>query len=446
MSVVTTALARLADLKPAAHVGSVTKVSPGSVVADGPNASVGDLCMIGGRGGSKATVCEVVAVARDAVTLMPLETGSPIAPGDRVALSGSYRTAPVGSAFGGRAVDALGQPIDGGAPIIADAHMPLAGQPLAPMARQQPGPKLPTGLACIDILAPIARGQRIGVFAAAGVGKTTLVRRLAADLACDRCILCLVGERGKEVEMIWRDISARPDAARFCVVASTSDQSASMRVRAVWQALCLAEYWRDQGQHVVLAVDSVTRFAYALREIGLQAGEPPTARAFTPNVFAALPVLVERCGAARAGGAITGVLSVLCETDDADDPIAEAMKSLLDGHIMLSRRLAAQGQWPAMDPLRSISREAHRIQESGLANAAATIVRLLAAYDEAQVMVESGVYRTGSNLDLDQAIRQRPSLLRLLAMGSNRPVAPAVMMDALGELGLTQARSEEGVR
>lgn len=446
MSAVTTALARLADIQPARHVGSVTRVSTGSVVADGPNASVGDLCMIGGRHGSKATICEVVAVARDAVTLMPLEAGSPVAPGDRVVLSGSYRTAPVGVAFGGRAIDALGQPIDGGGPIKADTCMPLAGSPLAPMARQQPGPKLQTGLACIDILAPIARGQRIGVFAAAGVGKTTMVRRLASDMACDRCILCLVGERGKEVEMIWREISSRPDAARFSIVASTSDQSASMRVRAVWQALCLAEYWRDRGQHVVLAVDSVTRFAYALREIGLQAGEPPTARAFTPNVFAALPVLVERCGAARAGGAITAVLSVLCETDDADDPIAEAMKSLLDGHIMLSRRLAAQGQWPAMDPLRSISRDAHLIQEPKLAQTAATIVRLLAAYDEAQVMVESGVYRTGSNLDLDQAIRQRPAFLRLLAMGSSLPVAPAVIMDALDELGPSVAKSEEGVQ
>jgi flagellum-specific ATP synthase len=295
----------------------------------------------------------------------------------------------------------------------------------------------------MDVLAPLSKGQRIGVFAASGVGKTTLVRRLAETVSCDRCIICLVGERGKEVEQAWRQLSSRPDADRFTLVAATSDQSATKRVRSVWQALCLAEFWRDKGQHVLLVVDSATRLALALREIGLSAGEPPTARAFTPNVFSALPMMVERCGSSRKGGAITGIFSVLCETDDVDDPIAETMKSLLDGHIILSRRLAAQGQWPALDPLRSISRQAEEVMELDTLQRSRRITELLARYDEAQVMVESGVYRAGADPVLDQAIKSRSTIMRFLALGAETPLSSQKVKDALLALDLGNYMTSE---
>lgn len=435
-----TAIARLALLRPAVQAGAVTRVSAGAVMADGPAACVGDLCRIAASaaagGGPEAILAEVVAVDRETITLMPLERGAPVQPGARVVLDRSNLSAPVGDSFAGRAIDALGRPLDGAEPVVASRHASLAGRVLAPLERAEPGPVAPSGLACVDVLAPLSRGQRIGVFAAAGVGKTTLVRQLAVQVACDRVVLCLVGERGKEVEQAWREVSGRADRSRFTIVAATSDQSASKRVRAVWQALCLAEHWRDQGDHVLLVVDSVTRMALALREIGLGAGEPPTARAFTPNVFAALPLLVERCGAARAGGAITGVMSVLCESDDVDDPIAETMKSLLDGHIVLSRRLAAQGQWPAFDPLRSISRQARDLQEPDVARKAQRLVSLLARHDEAQVMVESGVYRPGSDPLLDAAIQARPAILAFLARGADGPLPPAAILEALRGLDL----------
>lgn len=434
MTVVDLAIDRLAQVRLGMHAGAVLRVNSGTVVADGPSACVGDFCVISDGGTRRNVTAEVVAIDHETITLVPLERGDPIRPGARVILDRSNQSAPVGDAFAGRAVDAFGRPIDGLGSLLSKDSSSLAGRVLPPMARQEMGPLLPSGFACIDTLTPIGRGQRIGIFAASGVGKTTLIRRLSETIDCDHCVVCLVGERGKEVEQTWRHLSARPDRERFTVVAATSDQTASKRVQAVWQALALAEHWRDRGRHVLLLVDSVTRLALALREIGLSAGEPPTARAFTPNVFAALPLLVERCGAAKAGGAITGVFSVLCETDDADDPIAETMKSLLDGHIILSRRLAAQGQWPALDPLRSISRQSDFILDRDISAKARRIIELLARYDEGQVMIESGVYRSGTDPVLDLAINARPQIMAFLARGAEAAVHPEAILQSLKAL------------
>ncbi|MEO7680896.1 MAG: FliI/YscN family ATPase, partial [Sphingomonas sp.] len=253
-------------------------------------------------------------------------------------------------------------------------------------------------------------GQRIGIFAASGVGKTSLVEQLASQIDADRCILCLVGERGREVEALWRMLSNREDADRYTLVAATSDESAALRVRSVNYALSLAEHWRAQGEHVLLLIDSVTRAAMALREVGLAAGAPPTVRAYTPNVFAALPRIVERCGAVQGGGAITAILTVLSETDDVDDPIVEVMKSLLDGHIVLSRALAEQGHFPAIDVVRSVSRQAERLVSSAQRSAMRGAVAMLAAYEEARIMIESGVYKGGTNALVDRAISSRAAL------------------------------------
>jgi flagellum-specific ATP synthase len=320
----------------------------------------------------------------------------------------------VGDQFAGRAVDSMGRPIDGGDGIDAESSRSLHGEVPRPLERADPRRILTTGIRAIDGLLTLAHGQRIGLFSASGVGKTSLMEQLASQISCDRCIICLVGERGREVESIWRKLRGRDDAQKFTLVAATSDQSASLRARSASYALSLADHWRSKGEHVVILIDSATRIAMALREIGLAAGSPPTVRAYTPNVFVALPRLVERCGALASGGSITAIMTVLSETDDIDDPIVELMKSLLDGHIILSRSLAEQGHFPAIDVPRSVSRGAERLVASDHAVAMRACVALLAAYEEGRVMIESGVYKSGTNPNVDKAITIRPALIDFL--------------------------------
>jgi len=421
-------LQRLAEADFAPAFGHVRKVAAGVVEATGPTAAPGDICDIECErdtgSGIQSVTAEVVAVDERRVVLIPLESGGVIRPDAKVIAQQRHRRVPVGDGFAGRAVDALGRPIDGGAAIAADATMVLDGAVPRPMERADPSHILETGLRAIDGLLTLGVGQRIGVFAASGVGKTSLMEQLATQIASDRCIVCLVGERGREVEAMWGAISARPNASRFTLVAATSDESAALRVRSVQYALCLADFWRARGEHVVLMVDSVTRTAMALREIGLAAGAPPTVRAYTPNVFAALPRLVERCGAVRGGGAITAVMTVLSETDDVDDPIVELMKSLLDGHIILSRSLAEQGHFPAIDIARSISRQSERLVSSGQATAMRDATAMLAAYEEARVMIESGVYKSGTNPAVDRAIAARTALSDFLRQPRREHMRP----------------------
>lgn len=292
-----------------------------------------------------------------------------------------------------------------------------------------------TGIRAIDAMTPIGRGQRIGVFAASGVGKTSLIRQLIQQSTCDRVVVCLVGERGREVELIWSELAGSERVNSFACVAATSDQSAPMRARAVAQAAALGEYWRDQGEHVLLIVDSVTRYAMALREIGLAAGAPPAQRAYTPNVFAALPRLVERCGASKAGGALSAVFTVLAETDDVDDPITEAMKALLDGHIVLSRAIAEQGRFPAIDILRSASRQAERLSTPAHLAAARRITALLSAYEDARLMIESGVYKAGASAEIDAAIKERPRITEFLRQTQQDRTPLAETLHRLSNLG-----------
>lgn len=386
--------------------GYVRRVAPGLVEASGPASRLGELCEIECEG-ARALLAEVAAVDERRVVLIPLEQQATIRPDARVVARPMRDRVAVGDGFAGRAVDPLGRPIDGNGEIAADAHVHLAGAVPKPMNRADPSKVLPTGIRAIDGLLTLGRGQRIGIFAASGVGKTSLMEQLATQVECDRCVICLVGERGREVEAIWRMLSAREDSKRFTLVAATSDESAALRGRSVSYALALAEHWRAAGDHVLLMVDSVTRLAMALREIGLAAGAPPTVRAYTPNVFGALPRLVERCGALRSGGAITAIMTVLSETDDVDDPIVELMKSLLDGHIVLSRSLAEQGHFPAIDVPRSVSRGAQQLVSAEQAGAMREAVAQLAAYEEARVMIESGVYKSGTNGAVDRAIAKR---------------------------------------
>lgn len=408
-------LAQFLDVECAPAFGHVVEISDGMIRATGPAAGLGELCRIMVSPDRHVTA-EIVAVRDGGITLVPLCADSAIRLGMRVVVIGADRGAPAGDGFGGRVVDALGSPIDGKGAISRSAEAPGA----APNAldRVNPDRMLVTGVKAIDGLLTLGIGQRIGIFAASGVGKTSLIEQLARQVDCDRCVLCLVGERGREVSGFWDMVAGSSDATKFTVVAATSDESPVMRARAVDQALAIADYWRGRGEHVLLIVDSITRLAMALREIGLAAGAPPTVRAYTPNVFAALPRLVERCGAVRGSGAITAIITVLAETDDVDDPIVEVMKSLLDGHIVLSRTLADQGHFPAIDIVRSVSRQSSRLIAADHAIVARRATALLADYDENRVMIESGVYRPRSNERIDRAIAAREPLAQFLRQSS----------------------------
>jgi len=403
---------QLAALEFAKRVGFVTKVSPGRIESTGPAVTVGDACAIvdaNTKAEEHPPLAEVASVDAGRVVLIPLDPTIVIRPNAKVIALPSLSSVPVGDAFAGRLVDATGAALDEAGPVLYEHRAPLDGRILAPLERRDPDRILETGVRALDGLLAIGRGQRIGIFAASGVGKTTLVRQLARQVDADRCVICLVGERGREVESLWREIE-HGQRKRFTCVAATSEQSPVLRARAVRQAACLAEFWRDKGEHVLFVVDSVTRYAMALREIGLAAGEPPTLRAYTPSVFAALPRLVERCGGAKAGGSITGVMTVLSETDDVDDPIAETMKAAFDGHIVLSRTLAEQGHFPAIDVIRSVSRQAERLMAPQHASAARQIIALLSTYEEARIMISGGLYRPGNNPHLDEAVRTHGSI------------------------------------
>jgi flagellum-specific ATP synthase len=397
--------------------GFIRKVAFGHFEATGPACTVGDLCEIGGD-----TLAEVAAVDAEGLILVPLRQDRAVHPAARVEALPNGGAVAVGASFAGRAIDSLGRPFDDKGAVAVEEHVPIGGSVPRPLDRVSPRKRVATGMRAIDGLLTLGQGQRIGIFAASGVGKTSLLEQLAAQIECDRCVICLVGERGREVEAIWRQLSARPDADRFTLVAATSDETAGLRARSAGVALSLAEYWRDRGEHVLLVLDSVTRLAMALREIGLAAGEPPTVRAYTPNVFGALPRIVERCGATRAGGAITAIMTVLSETDDVDDPIVEVMKSLLDGHIILSRTLAERGHFPAIDVSRSISRQAVRLIDKPHAAAARAAVTALGVYEEARVMIESGVYKTGTSSEIDRAIAMRARLMLFLQQGQDEQV------------------------
>lgn len=402
---------RAADFAP--RFGRVRSVSPGLVEASGPQAVLGELCSIETSGPDLA-LAEVVAVDEARVLLSPLNTVANIPLDAKVEAIGAGGLVPVGDAFSGRVIDALGAAIDGGKPVRSAARAPLAGVIPAPLERAAPTKVAATGIRAIDGLLTFGEGQRIGIVAASGVGKTSLIEQLAVQAEADHVILCLVGERGREVQSLWRTLKDRDDWQRYTIVAATSDESAAHRARAPSLALALAEHWRAQDRHVLLFVDSVTRLAMALREIGLAAGSPPTVRAYTPNVFSALPRMVERCGALASGGAITAVMTVLSETDDADDPIVELMKSLLDGHIVLSRVIAEQGHFPAIDVIRSVSRGIEKRVGREHLSAGREVVAMLAAYEESRVMVETGAYRAGTNPLLDRAIRGRDAIQQFL--------------------------------
>lgn len=354
---------------------------------------------------------EVVAVTEGELRLSLLGDPAGLSRGARVRPT-ARRGQPMGLGLLGRVVDALGRPIDGGPPVQAaigsiDRDVPPA------LERQRITEPMPVGVRVLDTFTTLARGQRVGLFAGSGVGKSTLLGMMARGAAADHVVVCLVGERGREVREFLEDDLGPYAASRSAVVVATSDQPALVRVRAVRYATAIAETLADQGKDVLFLCDSLTRFALAQREVGLAAGEPPTARGFTPSVFAALPKLLERTGP-RPVGSITAVYTVLVDGDDHNDPIADSVRGILDGHIVLDRRLAQAGRYPAVDALGSVSRLASKVLKPEYAALVSEARRAMAAAESVRDLVEVGAYVTGTNPEADKGLAVLPALVEFL--------------------------------
>jgi flagellum-specific ATP synthase len=379
-----------------------------SIDVSGMTAAIGDSCALL-RAGKAPILAEVVALGPHHVTCLPFGETTGLSLGALVEDRRGPLPLRVGDQLLGRVLDGLGHPIDSGPPLVGLDEVSLDGSPPHPLRRGLVTEQLPLGVRAIDGLIPCGRGQRLGIFAGSGVGKSSLMSMITHGAAADVTVIALIGERGREVaEFVERDLGPE-GLARAVVVVATSDTPALVRIRAAFVATRLAEWFRDQGRHVLLMMDSLTRFAMAQREVGLSAGEPPTTRGYPPSVFGLLPRLLERAGTAERGS-ITGLYTVLVEGDDMNEPIADAARSILDGHIQLSRALAEANHYPAIDVLGSISRVAPAISSPERLAAAGELRHLLAAWRDAKDLIEIDAYVRGTNPVVDRAIAAKPRI------------------------------------
>jgi FliI/YscN family ATPase len=408
-------VARVRQTEPLPMFGRITRTIGLVVESRGPRARVGELCdLVGDRGSAPGLTLEVVGFRDGTVLLVPLGSTDGVRVGDRVVARSAVATVPVGAGLLGRVVDGLGRPLDGGLPIEPAAHYPLHPAPLNPLARDPIVSPLGTGVRTIDALLTCGKGQRVGLFGGSGVGKSTLLGMMTRGTTADVIVIALVGERGREVRSFIEHDLGPEGLARSVVVVSTSDTPALLRIRAAYAATAIAEYFRDQGRHVLLLMDSVTRFAMAQREVGLAAGEPPTAKGYPPSVFARLPVLLERAGNLRGKGGITGLYTVLVEGDDTTEPVADSVRAILDGHVVLSRDLAARNHYPAIDVLHSVSRTMPDVTDPAQRTKAAAVREWIATIRDSEDLVSVGSYVRGSSPRIDEALDHRDALARFL--------------------------------
>jgi flagellum-specific ATP synthase len=400
--------------------GRVVEANGQTVEAEGPLCSVGECCEIVDGDGERHRA-EVIGFRGRHVLAMPLKATQGIRYGDAVRAMGVTPGIAVGTEMEGRIVDALGAPLDGlPAPRVAEMW-PLDGTVPHPMEREAIREPLQTGLRVLDGMLTVGRGQRLGIFGGSGVGKSTLIGMMARNTAADLTVVGLVGERGREVREFVEDSLGEEGRRRSVVLVSTSDQSPLLRMRAAMAATAVAEFYAARGNHVLLVLDSLTRFAMAAREIGLAAGEPPASKGYTPSVFARLAKLVERAGNFRKGS-ITAFYTVLMEGDDQQDPVVDAVRSLLDGHVVLSRSMAAGGWYPPVNVLDSLSRLMPAVTMPEHRAQAATVRRLLAAHARSEDLIRIGAYKAGTDEDLDRAIRAMPLLRKFLEQRSDEQV------------------------
>jgi flagellum-specific ATP synthase len=420
---------RQADL--VRRVGTVSEFFGLMVEAIGPDAAVGELCELYPRGHGTAVPAEVIGLKEGRVLLMPYADLGGVSLGAEVIATGRSAHIDVGDALLGRVIDAFGAPLDGKPAPLVRARQPLYPPPINPLRRTRIREVLETGVRALDAMLTVGRGQRVGIFSGSGVGKSTLLGMIARNARADVSVVALVGERGREVRDFIEDTLGPEGLRRSVVVAVTSDQPALVRRRAAFAATAIAEHFRDRGLHTVLMMDSLTRFAMAQREIGLAVGEPPTARGYTPSVFALLPRLLERGGNGENGGSLTAFYSVLVEADDMNDPIADSVRAILDGHIVLDREIAHRGRFPAIDVLQSVSRLLPDLASGEELDSARQALKALTLVRASRDLVEVGAYRAGTNPDLDQALRVAPALEALFAQASTQRIARA---DAMREL------------
>ncbi len=430
-----TAAIRAADL--ARRRGRVGDLIGLIIEATGIEAQIGELCMVGDGRRDEPVPTEVVGFRGGRTLLMPLGELGGIGPGTPVVPTGSPFRVSVGAELLGRVIDGLGRPLDGApAPAGSELRSTTASPPDAftrPRIRERVG----LGVRALDTLVPCGRGQRLGIFAGSGVGKSSLMGMIARSTSAQVNVIGLVGERGREVrEFIERDLGEA--LSRSVVVVATSDQPALVRIRAAFTATAIAEYFRDQGNDVMLMMDSVTRFAMAQREVGLAIGEPPATRGYTPSVFALLPRLLERAGTSPEGS-ITGLYTVLVDGDDMNEPIADAVRSILDGHIVLTRSLAHAGHYPAIDVLQSVSRLVTEIIPADVQGAGQRLRSALAAYREKEDLISIGAYQRGSDPLVDVAIEQRQAINDFLRQRVDDPTVPDAADERLLEIGATIA-------
>jgi flagellum-specific ATP synthase len=383
--------------------GKVKQVIGLVIESQGPSAQIGELCYISSNSSTPPIMAEVVGFKENKVLLMPLGEMTGLMPGSDVIASGRSLTVGVGEALLGRVLDGLGRPIDDKGALKTDFKSPVNNLPPNPLSRKRIADHLSMGIKAIDGPLTCGKGQRVGIFSGSGVGKSTVLGMIARNTDADVNVIALIGERGREVrDFIEKDLGEE-GLKRSVVIVATSDQPALVRLKGAFVATAIAEYFRDQGKDVMFMMDSVTRFAMAQREVGLAIGEPPATRGYTPSVFALLPKLLERSGTSEKGS-ITGLYAVLVEADDMNEPVADAVRSILDGHIVLSRKLAAQNHYPAIDVLESISRLMKEVALPEHQKAAGKLRDVLATYKEAEDLINIGAYVAGSNPKIDYAV------------------------------------------
>lgn len=416
------------QIEPISAQGRVSKIVGLMVEAAGPRASVGEYCHIITRVGRELPA-EVVGFRDSTTLLMPLGELEGIAPGDRVIPQSEKLTVPVGPGLLGRILDGLGHPIDG-RPLQTETAYPLQNPPPNALLRPRIRDVLSVGVRTIDGILTIGRGQRMGIFAGSGVGKSTLLGMMARNTVAEVNVIALVGERGRELrDFIEKDLGPE-GLARSVIIVATSDQPALVRLKAAFTATAIAEYFRDQGKNVLLMMDSVTRFAMAQREVGLTVGEPPATRGYPPSVFALLPKLLERSGMAGTGS-ITGIYTVLVDGDDHNEPIADSVRGILDGHIVLTRELAVQNQFPAIDILQSVSRVMNDVVSSEHKQWAGILRGHIAIYRDAKDLIDIGAYTPGSNSKIDAATAHMDRIQAFVRQGVDERVGFEEMLKQL---------------
>jgi flagellum-specific ATP synthase len=418
---------RHAELLP--WTGEVVGLVGMLVASRGPAVAVGDFCEVLTSTGRHIRM-QVIGFRDGNVLSMPLEEIDGIQLHDRIIARQEDAQVAVGPDLVGRVIDGFGRPIDRKAPIRPVAHYRLYAAPGSPLDREHIDTPIVTGIRSIDTITPCGMGQRMGIFGGSGVGKSTLLGAMARRNSADVTVIALIGERNREVRAFIDHELGPEGSSRSVVVCSTSDRPAPLRVRACFVALAVAEYFRDQGANVLLIMDSVTRLAMAQREIGLAAGEPPSQKGYTPSVFNLLPRILERAGNFQKGS-ITGLFTVLVEGDDFNEPVCDAVRAILDGHIILSRRLAASGHYPAIDIMHSISRLCSQLSTPEQLIAARKIREALATYEESKDLIELGAYSSGTNPRLDTAIRMQPEILAFLRQDTS---SDAPLADSLSKL------------